>query len=435
MRICVVVSNMLDFGGLEEFAKNLAIGVQKQGHQVSVLSTVWIPPDNQYWRSLRENQVTTVQLPRWLSLIVADWNTKEKILAAVLWLATPLTVLMGLALSLLRRQPAGKSISSARSWLQGKLMSRVIGPDRRQPFVRLLLNWWRLRWRPDVLHIHGYTSTLLFVIDWAYSKKLPVIYEEHQTPDAQFDWWLDFKTSINKATIVVGVSEKSAQALREVCGVTQPIEVAYYMVPDPHTWGWTEEAGRDAKGGPIRVTTNARLYVTKGLTYLLDAITQIRAIHPAVEFKVYGGGELRQELLAYADRLGLDGNQIFVGAFTSRQELDRIMAQTDIYVMSSILEGLPVALLEAMSYGRAVVVTTVGGIPEVIEEGANGLLCEPRDVPCLAQKIVSLIEDPDRRRRLGQAARQTYEQGPFSPAAVSRQYVSIYQKALSAHLQ
>ena len=77
------------------------------------------------------------------------------------------------------------------------------------------LNWWKFWWKPDLIHIHGYTSDLLFVIDWAYSKKIPVVYEEHQTPDAQFDWWQDFKKSINKASVVVAVSEISAKALRE----------------------------------------------------------------------------------------------------------------------------------------------------------------------------------------------------------------------------
>jgi glycosyltransferase involved in cell wall biosynthesis len=433
MRICMVVNNMNEFGGLEEFAKNLAIGIQQQGHQVSVFSTVWVLPNNQYLRSLRENNVTVVQLPKWLSLATSDWPTKEKILAVAMWLSSPLVYLLGSMLFLLRRRPWGQSLSSARNWLRGQWMSRVIGPDRRKPFACLVLNWWRFRWHPDLFHIQGYTSDLLFVIEWAHTKRMPVIYEEHQTPDAQFDWWQDFKESINKASTVVAVSEKSAQALREVCGVTQPIVVAYYMVPDPVESGWVADDKPGKSDEPIRVTTNARLYVTKGLTYLLEAIAQVKAVHPATQFRVYGDGPLREELLAYAEQLGLDGSRIFVGAFTSREELSHIMAQTDIFVMSSILEGLPIALLEAMSYGRPVVVTPVGGIPEAIKDGVNGLLCEPRDPECLAQKICSLIEDPILRLRLGLAARKSYEQGPFNPTSVCRQYVSIYQKVLSGN--
>jgi glycosyltransferase involved in cell wall biosynthesis len=296
----------------------------------------------------------------------------------------------------------------------------------------LSLDLWKLRWRPDLLHIHGYTSDLLYIVEWADARGIPVIYEEHQTPDAQFDWWKDFSKSINKASAIVAVSEKSAQALREVCGVTQPIEVAYYMVPDPVESGWVEDDQLRGDSKPIMVTTNARLYVTKGLTYLLEAIAKVRTVHPNTQFRVYGDGPLRCDLLTYAEQLGLDGNQIFVGAFTSRDELSRIMAQTDIFVMSSILEGLPIALLEAMSYARPVVVTPVGGIPEAIQDGVNGLLCMPKDPEGLAQKICALIEDPALRLRLGRAARESYERGPFNPMAVCNQHISIYRKVIAS---
>jgi glycosyltransferase involved in cell wall biosynthesis len=348
-----------------------------------------------------------------------------------MWLLNPLIYFLGSVLLVFKGRPWEQSLSSARNWLRWQLVDRF-EPSRRQPFVRLLLDWWRFYWRPDLIHIHGYTNDLLFVIDWGYTRGIPVIYEEHQTPDAQFDWWKDFAKSINKASTVVAVSEKSAQALREVCGVTQPIEVAYYMVPDPVESGWAIDDCPSKGDESIRVTTNARLYVTKGLTYLLEAITKVIAVYPTTQFRVYGDGPLRDEMLAYAEQLGLDGNKIFVGAFTSREELSQIMAQTDIFVMSSILEGLPIAMLEAMAYGRPIVVTPVGGIPEAIEDGINGLLCMPRDPECLAEKICSLIEDPDLRRRLGHAARKSYEQGPFKPASVCSQYISIYKKVLSA---
>jgi glycosyltransferase involved in cell wall biosynthesis len=431
----MIVNNMNEFGGLEEFAKNLAVGIQRQGHTVSMISTVWVPQDNQYLRSLQENNIVVAQLPKWLSNITSDWQTKEKILVYAMWLSTPLVYVLSAMLFLYKRRPWGPSIISARNWLRSQWMSRIIGPDRRKPFALLLLNWWRFHWHPDLIHIQGYTSDLLYVIDWASSKRVPVVYEEHQTPDAQFDWWQDFKKTINKASVIVAVSQKSAEALREVCGVTQPIEVAYYMVPDPIESGWVEKDCSEESDGSIQVTTSARLYITKGLTYLLEAIAQLRSSHPEAQFKVYGDGPLREELLAYAHKLGLDGENIFVGAYTSREQLSRIMAQTDIFVMSSILEGLPIALLEALSYGQAVVVTPVGGIPEAIQDGVNGLMCQPRDPVDLAQKIKTLIDDPDLRLRLGRAARKSYEEGPYHPTSVSNRYISIYHQVLSTETQ
>ena len=150
-------------------------------------------PDNQYLIGLLQNKVTFIQMPKWLSQITTDWATKEKMVAIAMWPSIPLVFLLAIVLSLVRRQSLAKSYTSAFNWLRGKWMEKVFGPVRRKPIVRLLLNWWRFRWHPDLIHIQGYTSSLLFVIEWAHSKKIPVVYEEHQTPDSQFDWWNDFK--------------------------------------------------------------------------------------------------------------------------------------------------------------------------------------------------------------------------------------------------
>ncbi|MCX6043826.1 MAG: glycosyltransferase [Chloroflexi bacterium] len=438
MRICMVVYSLEEFGGLEEIVATLTIGLQQQGHQTSVLSTSWVAPGNQYARQLHEHQIPLVQLPKWLSYPLSHWPTKEKILVHIMRFMSPLVYLLAGLLFLRKRAAWSQALASAHGWLRGQVMSRLIGPDRRRPLVRLLLRWWQFRWRPDVLHIQNFqsdTNSLLFVIDWADAHKMPVVYEEHQTPDPQFDWWQGVQTTLNKASIVVAVSEKSAQALRTVCGVTQPIVVANPIVTDPRRLqpaapaqqGQVTESSGDQ---PLCVTTVARLYVMKGLPYLLEAIAQIKQTHPTVQFKVYGDGPLHQALLAQASQLGLAGEAIFVGMFR-RQELPAIMAQTDIFVLPSILEGLPLSVIEAMAYGCPIVATAVGGIPELIEDGVNGLLCQPADSAGLAQQIQTLIEDARLRDRLGSAARHAYEHGPFQSTAVCDHFNLIYQQVVS----
>lgn len=425
----MVLYDPQEFGGLEEYATTLAVGLHRLGHHVSVLSATWVPLENQYVRRLRENGVTVAQVPKWLSYPASNWSAKEEILRRIMWLSGPLIYLLG-AILFVKRHSWRQSLTSARNWVRGLWMDRLIGPDRRKPLARLLLNWWRFRWHPDVLHIQGYTSTLLFVIEWAYAKRIPVVYEEHQTPDTQFDWWQDFHHSINKASVVVAVSETSAQALRSVCQVTQPIVVRGPLLPDPIAQGWQKVGKPPPHDTPIRVTTVARLVEPKGLTYLLDAIPMVKANHPTTVFHVYGEGPLRSELLAYASKLGLDGSSIFVGAFTHREELAHIMAETDIFVMSSILEGQPLSIVEAMAYGCPIVTTCVGGIPEIIKDGVNGLLCPPRGPACLAEKIGALIEDPSLRMELGQAARKSYEASPIQPESVCREFVSVYDRVV-----
>jgi glycosyltransferase involved in cell wall biosynthesis len=430
----MVLFDPQEFGGLEEYVASLAAGLCKQGHKTSVLSATWVPQDNQYIRRFRETGIAVIQPPRWLSYLASHWETKEIILAKVIWLSTPFIYLLSSILCLSRRQSWEKSLVSARNFLRGFLMDDFIGPDRRKPLTRLLLHWWRFRWNPDILHIQGYTNTLLFVIEWAHARHVPVVYEEHQTPDAQFDWWQGFEQSINKASVIIAVSDTSAQALRTVCKVSKPILISNPLLPDPIASGWQMNQRSRSEDAPLRITTLARLSVAKGLTYLLEAILRVKETYPASQFRVYGDGPLRQELMAYAEKLGLDGNAIFVGAFTEREELSHIMAQTDIFVMSSILEGQPLSLVEAMAYGCPIVTTSVGGIPEIIQDGVNGLLCKPKNPECLAQKIVTLIENPSLRERLSQMARESYDQGPFHPASVCDHFISIYQNTLQPEL-
>jgi glycosyltransferase involved in cell wall biosynthesis len=389
-----------------------------------------VPSNNQYLRRLNGSDIPLIQPPNWISKPASDWDTKERILRRVMLLLSPLTFLLAVGMSLLERRPIPQAQTSAYNWLKGQLMDRIIGPDYRKTLGRILLNWWNFRWQPDIIHVQGYTTTLLFVIDWAHAKGIPIAYEEHQTPDPQFNWWKGFESTINKADRVIAVSEKSAQGLRDVCRVTRPIVVRNPLLSDPYIPGWKKEDDNRENDKPVTVTTVARLYVTKGLTFLLDTAALVKRNHPKVEFKVYGDGELRDELLAKARTLGLDGENIFAGAFTSREELTRIMAGTDIFLLSSILEGQPLVIVEAMAYGCPIISTAVGGVPELITDGVNGLLCPPENPQCLADKVIMLVEDALLRERLGKAARAFYEKSPFGATAAADHFISVYSEVL-----
>lgn len=424
MRIGMLLHDPQPFGGLEEYAVTLAIGLQQIGHAVSVVSDTWVPESNQYVRRLAGHGVPFVQPPRRLSQLTADWATKERMAAGLTRALDPIAWAAAPAVMLGKGRGWSQARTSASHALRGWLMREIVGPDRRSLIGRALLHAWRWRWRPDVIHVQGYTRNLLYAVEWAHGR-VPVVYEEHQTPDPAFNWWERFHETVNKAERVVAVSEESARALRAVCGVTRPIAVRSPLLPDP---GWTQpaEPATAPGGSALRVTTVARLSEAKGLAYLLQAIARVRASRPSTEFRVHGDGPLRAELLDQAARLGLDGPRIFVGAFEDRQALTRIMRDTDVFVMSSVLEGQPLGLVEAMAHACPIVTTAVGGIPELIEDGVNGLLCEPRDAAALAERIERLLSDPALRRRLGAAARRSYERGPYQPHAVCAHLASIY---------
>lgn len=429
MKIALISYDMQDFGGLEEYAVNLAIGLKHQGQDVSYLSCAWVAPENQYARRLKTHGIPLVQPPRWLSDLASNWDTKEKVLWWVMLLLSPLTFLLGVGQALFKRRSLKDALTSAYNFLKGKIMDAALGHDDRPRLGRWLLNRWQSRWHTDIYHIQGYTTTLLFAIEWAHARNISVVYEEHQTPDPQFNWWQGFESSINLADRVIAVSEKSAEGLRDVCKVTRPIVVRGPLLSDPFDGKWQKDYAQPVSR-PFTITTLARLYVTKGLTYLLDTAALVKQKYPNVEFKVYGDGDLREELLAKAERLGLDGASIFLGAFSSRDDLKRIMTGTDIFLLSSILEGQPLVIVEAMAYGCPIVSTNVGGIPELIQDGVNGLLCPAENPQCLAEKLIRLIEDAALRERLGHAARAFYVQSPFEAKAASEHFLLVYGEVL-----
>jgi len=124
-RICVVFYDMQDFGGLEEYAVNLAIALRRLGHQTSVLSGAWVPRDNQSRRRLAEHHVPLVQVWKRISLPASDRETKLAILTTLICLASPLVCLLGTMHWLVKRSSWPGTRSSEREWLREQLLRRT----------------------------------------------------------------------------------------------------------------------------------------------------------------------------------------------------------------------------------------------------------------------------------------------------------------------
>jgi len=147
----------------------------------------------------------------------------------------------------------------------------------------------------------------------------------------------------------------------------------------------------------------ARLVPIKRHDIFLDAVAEVARQHPASRFLIVGDGECRGILESRVDALGLQDRVSFLGW---RRDLERIYADLDVAVLTSDNEGSPVSLIEAMASGVAVVGPSVGGVPDVIDAGTTGILVPAGDAAAFADAIATLLTDPERRRKMGAAARE-----------------------------
>ena len=147
----------------------------------------------------------------------------------------------------------------------------------------------------------------------------------------------------------------------------------------------------------------ARLVPIKNHRLFLQAAKLVAEAVPQARFLVVGDGELREGLEAYARDLGLDGRVIFTGW---RRDLPRLYADLDVVALTSINEGTPVSLIEAMAAGVPVVATAVGGVPDVVADGETGYLVEAGDAEGLAEAITELLRNPERAEAMGRAGRE-----------------------------
>jgi glycosyltransferase involved in cell wall biosynthesis len=173
--------------------------------------------------------------------------------------------------------------------------------------------------------------------------------------------------------------------------------------------------------------TVGRLHPQKGLPDLLTTFQRVKGTHPASHLLIVGEGECRTDLERRAQQLDVAGAVTFAG---HRDDVPQLLALLDVFVLASHWEGLPNVILEAMAAGLPVVATRVGGVPEVVVDGVTGLLVPPRDPDALSEAILTLLQDPDLRQKMGQAGRERVREH-FSVERMVQDTEALYQQLLS----
>jgi colanic acid/amylovoran biosynthesis glycosyltransferase len=157
-----------------------------------------------------------------------------------------------------------------------------------------------------------------------------------------------------------------------------------------------------------RLLYSGRLAAVKGLPILLTSLATLKRTHPDIVLTVVGDGSDRAPLEQMTRDLGLTQNVRFVG-YQSQAEVRSHMQETDVFVLPSFAEGVPVSLMEAMAAGVPVVTTQIAGISELVDNGVSGYLVPAGDATTLAEKIATLLDSPSLRTQFGQAGRAKIE--------------------------
>jgi glycosyltransferase involved in cell wall biosynthesis len=265
----------------------------------------------------------------------------------------------------------------------------------------------------DLVHVHSPYAAIGARV--GLPRDVPLVYTEHNVWQRyhRATYWGNVLT-YPRNDHVFAVSDEVRRSVRYPAWLrfrrVPPLETLHHgaeptaleRIPSPV--GVREELGIPAEA-PL-VGTVANLKPHKGLNHLLRAAVEVRKILPTVRFVIVGQGSVESGLQTLATELDLDGTVTFTGY---REDALRIAAAFDLFVLSSLHEGLSIALVEAMALGLPVVVTRVGGLPEVVEDGREGILVEPADPQALAVSILRLLGDGQLRRQFGEAGRARAE--------------------------
>ncbi|MEW5913773.1 MAG: glycosyltransferase [Thermodesulfobacteriota bacterium] len=232
------------------------------------------------------------------------------------------------------------------------------------------------------------------------------------------------------ARVTVCVGRDSLRVAREVDRLPERRLRLIYNGVDPDLFPHGPQVREQARcelglpaGAPL-VLSVGRLSPEKDQAGLLRACALLRERFPELRLIILGEGGERPALTALATELGLGQALALPG---NRDDVPRYLAAADVFTLSSLSEGISVSLLEAMAAGLPVVATLVGGNPEVVQDGASGLLVPARSPEALAQALGRVLSEPELAAALGQAARERV-QAHFSLRRMMQEYADIYRQ-------
>lgn len=271
--------------------------------------------------------------------------------------------------------------------------------------------------RPTVIHVHNPGVGLVTRLAAALAHNAPILCTIHGLPPE--DYRIAALILRASRTSVVSCGPGVTRMLRQV-GVRNSTEIVNGVHPPMRSSkdGSMRESLLAGRGGPLFVSVG-RLVPQKNMSLLVHAWAKTES----GTLVVAGDGPERQGLESLAHALGVADRIRWLGR---RNDVESILIAADAFVLSSHWEGLPLALMEAMSAGLPVVATDVIGVRELINDGVDGLLIEDDDAKSLSAALVELMHNTELATRLGLAALQRAEE--FSVDRMVREYLELYER-------
>jgi len=248
---------------------------------------------------------------------------------------------------------------------------------------------------PVIFHLHGSETKLFYSQQPAWAQRI-------------------IAGAFSRADQVVVLSDSWAHFVTAIAPQARVTVIPNYVEVGPET---------QQGPGPVEMLFLGLVGPRKGTFDLLRAFAGARQDVPDMRLTIGGNGDVEgaERLIA---QLGL-GDHVRLAGWVGPEERQQLLGRAAIYVLPSYNEGLPMSVLEAMSCGLATITTRVGGLPEAITDGVDGLMIEPGDVGALSAAIVALGRNDDFRRRIGQEARARI-QAHYSAEVVLPRLTSLY---------
>jgi glycosyltransferase involved in cell wall biosynthesis len=282
--------------------------------------------------------------------------------------------------------------------------------------------------RPDVIHVMTPDPGAVMLIRAAHEAGIPVVYQEVGIPFHPPGFEEVYERFVTVLPLCAGVAALSPILAQELLRVVPQLGSAQ-VVP---------LISQDHNGIRPRIASErvafgfaGRLEYLKGPLQLLDAFCIAHQTQPEIEVRFAGDGSQRKEILDVSRRLGLKDKCSLTGVYRTLKDRSRFMQEIDVFVLPSLTEGTPNAIIEAMSHAKPIIATNVGGVPDVVTDEV-GILVPPNNPKALAGAIGRLAADENLRRTMGRAARRRYEQFFTSPVVLPL-LVDFYESLMDKH--